>query len=171
MRDEAIRFVNTTEIASQRARLCPKDSFPMELDRELAQASFDAGWPVVELYVCRLGHSHRDWPEAAPRAERSSGPRPCAWCGLPLPPLKGGGLGSRKYHVGVCTSGASRERSQWCWHHPLETFVLERAWWYKGPLARRAPLAPLDPLGGRMPRDWADGWARVHGGEMADGAA
>lgn len=144
-------------------RLCEVDGFELVLDLETARAAVDAGWPAVEMWVCRMGHSHRVWPEETPK-RRWHGTRPCAVCGGPLPPLKDRhSLGTRRYHAGPCTVFASRERTTWTNRHPGEPFVLERQSWYRGPLATMVPLPPLDPLAGRLPRVWLEGWCHAYG--------
>ena len=149
-------------------RPCPLDGFAMILDLETARTAVDAGWPAVELYRCANGHSHRVWPAEVPKRRWHMGARACAVCGGPLPPLKGRfAVGCRKYHPGQCMVFASRERTRWCQAHPGERFVLEAQPWYRGPCAPREPLALLDPLAGRMPRDWAAGWGRSYGEDRA----
>jgi len=143
---------------SEGLRACPLDGFPMILDLETARTAVDAGWPAVELYRCANGHSHREWPAETPRRRWHAADRPCAVCGRPLT-----GVSNQKYHPGVCASVAFRERARWNGQHPGQLFVLERARWYRGPLYHAAPLPPLDPLAGRMPRDWAVGWGRSYG--------
>lgn len=139
---------------------CPLDGFAMELDLETARKSIDAGWPAVELLVCRMGHSYR----ANPPQERPPvypPPKRCAVCGQSLPSK------TRKYHPGPCTVFIARERGLWYWHHPGEPFLVEAMPWYRGAAtAYREPviLPPLDPLAGRMPREWAEEYLRVYGG-------
>ena len=153
-------------------RRCALDGFELRLDVETARAAVDSGWPAVELWTCRLGHSKRVWPVEVPTRRWHTGDRACAVCGGPLPPLKDHSvLGSRKYHAGPCTVFASRERTTWSNRRPGVPFVLEAMPWYKGPLAPVMPLPPLDPLAGRMPRDWADGWGRSYGEGGAGEAA
>jgi hypothetical protein len=154
--------------APQRARLCPRDSFPMELDRHLARECIEAGWLPVLLYRCANGHSYREQTEAPHTPIKDQGGKACAVCGLPLTPLKGRWvMGGRKYHAGACAVFASRERSTWCNQHPDEPFVLEHQPWYRGAVTPLAPLPdplpPLDPLAGACGRAWWEGWARVYG--------
>jgi len=159
-------------IGSQPVRLCPRCGFELVLDTVIARTSIDAGWPAVELWRCRMGHSVREWPTEIPRPRWRDGIHPCAVCGRPLPKAKGcDGSGSRKAHLGACQAVVQRERAKWNWHHPLNPFVLEQASWYRGPLRVMAPLPPLDPLAGRIPRDWAEGWGRLHGVDLAAPAA
>lgn len=150
-------------IGSQRPRLCPRDNFELVLDHEIVRTSIDAGWPAVALFRCRLGHSVREWPAEA-RHGWTGRQKPCAVCGRLLPIASGyGGSGGRKYHAGACAATAFRERQRWSARHPGQVFLLELAPWYRGPLYLARPLSPLDPLAGRMPREWADGWLRGHG--------
>ena len=152
-------------------RICRLDGFPMVLDLETARTAVDAGWPAVELYRCANGHSHRVWPAEVPKRRWHPGMRACAVCGGPLPPIKDRHAdGSRKYHPGQCTRQAAWHRDRWRRAHPGQTFVLEVQRWYRGPCAPREPLPLLDPLAGRMPRDWVARWARVHGLESGVGA-
>jgi len=165
------RTVSKPGIPTQRPRLCPRCGFELVLDLETARTSIDAGWPAVELYTCRLGHSQRVWPIEAPMRPWDLNVHACAVCGRPLPPLKDRyAIGGRKYHAGPCTVFASRERTTWSNRHRDLPFVLEAMPWYKGPLAPVVPLPPLDPLAGRMPRDWAAGWRRVYGDSEAERA-
>jgi len=156
--------VTTPDIGSQRPRLCRYDGFALELDTVIARTSTDAGWPAVALWRCRLGHSHREGePAVATRRKASWTRKPCAVCGQSLPrDPRFHGSGGRKYCSGPCTAFVARARGLWLWHHG-PPFVIEAQPWYKGPLYAAATLPPLDPLAGRMPRDWAAGWARVHG--------
>jgi len=161
------------DIASQQPRLCPRDGYALVLDDVIARTAIDAGWPAVALWRCRMGHSHRDWPPEQMAARRTdpSVRKPCAVCGRPLPRKpRLHGSGGRKYCPGPCTAFVKRERGLWLWHHG-PPFVIEAQPWYKGPLYQAPPLPLLDPLAGRMPRDWAAGWRRVHGVEAPEIAA
>lgn len=175
MRVGAGRFMTAPAIASRPVRLCSRDGFAMVLDVETARLSIEAGWPAVELWTCRMGHSHRVWPVdelAARRAERK-GRRPCAVCGLWLP-FKSGlrGQGGRQVHEGACMRFKYRAYQAFRQAHPGTPFFLDEQSWYKGihaPLS--SPPLPLDPLAGHMPKDWAEGWASVHGYETGASAA
>lgn len=158
--------------ASPRVRVCPKDGYAMELDREVLQASVEAGWPAVELLRCRNGHSVRFWPvdELAARRAALRGRRPCAVCGLWLgPPAK---YSRQQVHPGACVAFRNQAYNRFLVEHPGQPFLLEEQPWYRGILAPLpGPPAPLDPLAGQAPRDWLDGWARSFGYEAAEPAA
>lgn len=151
-------------------RICPRDGFEMILDVETARTAAEAGYPAVELYSCRLGHSLRVWEpdELAARRQARQGRRPCAVCGLWLPENSG----RRGVHVGECTRFRNRAYVEFTKAHPGEPFLLEAQPWYRGILAPLpAPLPPLDPLAGRIPTDWAEGYLRLYGGEAPEQAA
>jgi hypothetical protein len=76
-----------------------------------------------------------------------------------------------KYCPGACATFANRANWRWHQRYPFKPYILEAQPWYVGPLYHRAPLPPLDPLAGRMPRCWADGWLRVHGLGLGESAA
>ena len=140
---------------SSRVRFHPPRPFP-------ARTSIDAGWPAVELWRCRMGHSVRAdaaWLQADPVVARP--PRLCPVCGVELIRRKGS---SAKCCSDPCQRFVAKMRS-YAYQHGA-AFLLEAQPWYRGSVTayqRPEPLPPLDPLAGRMPRDWADGWGRVHG--------
>ena len=141
-------------------RVCGFDGFALELDLETARRATDAGWPPIELWTCRMGHSVR---EHAPSLHgRPILTRPilrCAVCGTILPPSKRTVCSADcRQFVNTQRHAAAREG---------ETFILEAAPWYKGAITayqKPALPLPLDPLAGRMPQAWAEGWLRLYGG-------
>jgi hypothetical protein len=160
--------VTGPDIAPQAPRLCQYDGFELVLDVETARRAVEAGWPVVELYVCRNGHSVRVWgPDALAlrRAERR-GRKPCAVCGLWLPMAKKGDR--RHVHDGACQRFKEKAYRAWTKANPGKLFFIEEQPWYRGihaPLPE--PLPPLDPLAGGMPWTWSEGWARIYGDAAA----
>lgn len=150
--------------------LCPRCHEPLRLDAELTRASLDAGWPAVELLVCLNGHSLRaDAPQLQRGPLLPAPTRLCAVCGQAVERQKGL---ARKYCSAACSNFVAKERS--LAHYRGEIFELEAQAWYQGRrrvVEASVPLPPLDPLAGRIPREWAAGWLRVHGGELAEPAA
>ena len=143
-------------------KTCPRDGFPLELDRALLRATVEAGWPAVELLTCLNGHSVR-----ADAPHLRTGPAPkrpallCPACGRQVIRVKGS---CKKACSDACTKFVATMRGRA--YQRGEIFVIEEQPWFRGglPAARPStPLPPLDPLAGRMPRDWAVGWGRVHG--------
>jgi hypothetical protein len=150
--------------------LCRYDGLPLELDREIARACIESGWPAVELLRCKNGHSVR-----ADAPYLRTGPAPkrlapiCPVCGAVVQRSK---RSSRKFCSDHCARFCSGMRTSA--YQRGEPFVLEAQPWYAGTATSdrvAEPLPPLDPLAGRMPRDWAAGWLRVHELEPVEGGA
>jgi hypothetical protein len=162
--------MTTPEIATQRARVCLRDGFPLLLDLETARRSVEAGWPAVELWTCMMGHSVRGDAPSLQTGPRPTRPAPlCPACGAIVSRAKGS---SRKMCSNRCSRFVAGQRSRAYQHG--EAFVLEAMPWYRGAVTayqQPKPLPPLDPLAGRMPRDWAAGWLAVHGGTGPEAAA
>ena len=93
----------------------------------------------------------------------------CPVCGLPVAQQR---RTARKYCGPRCAAFVAGERTRA--FNRGEEFRMEAQTWFRGegrPVQPAAPLPPLDPLAGRMPRDWAEGWMRSYGVEVAEGAA
>lgn len=154
--------MTTPAPATRWARLCPRCHAALHLDLELARVSIQAGWPAVELLRCRHGHSVR-----ADAPHLRTGPAPtrpahrCPVCGAVVLRAKGC---SRKMCSDRCSRFVAGRRAQA--YQRGEPFVLERQPWYMGPVTawrQVTSLPPLDPLAGRMPREWVEGWLKTHG--------
>lgn len=159
--------------ASQSIRLCRQCHLPLTLDQDIARASLAAGWPAVEVLRCVHGHSARaDAPSLREGPVAPAPAKSCPVCGLPVTRQHGT---ARKYCGPRCAAFVAGEQARA--FNRGEEFVLEAQTWFRGPAragrptAPATPLPPLDPLAGRMPRVWGEGWLCSYGVATREPAA